>query len=815
MRERTAVPTEPRGDGRRAALPAWVAWVVVGAGTAATGTYALAPHSVVGGLAFVLVALAVPVGMVIGIGRNRPARARPWTLIAAAAVTSAIGTALRAQAQGAGLDAGLVLGHVITLASYGLIGAGLVGMLRARHRGAVDAAALIDGSLVAVSAWVMVWSFFVLPATADGADLGVQLLEGTYPTASMVIAYLSIRLALQQGHRVPALRLLTLGLTTVLAGDLAYASVDAGYLRADTAVLDAAYAFAFLCAAGAVLHPTMRVLTEPGVARERSLGAGRLAAVSTGLLAPVVAAAMRPPVALLEWVMLLGSAVVAMGLVVLRISRAVGEHVASEARLSRQANEDALTGLANRGRVLDHLDAVLLEDGHDGVAVLFVDLDRFKDVNDTWGHPVGDQLLVAVGRRLATQLRPTDVLARLGGDEFVVVATPIADPQAALSLAARLVAELEDDVDLGLCTVEVAASIGVAHADASRTGGAEDLLRDADTAMYRAKDDGGDAIVVFDASMRADVARRVDLEAALRHAVVRDELRLHYQPVVDLSTGILVGFEALVRWERSGHGLVPPLDFIPVAESTGAIVGIGAWVLQEGCRQLAEWDATLGLDGHLTMAVNVSARQLRDDGVLAVVMAALATHGIASRRLVVEITESVMVGDVAGAQGSLGALRALGIHLAADDFGTGYSSLSYLKQYPIDHVKIDRSFVAGLGTDADDDGIVTAILAMARALDLVVVAEGIETTLQRRRLTELGCDHAQGYLFARPLTAAAAGALLEAVRAGRTPWAAEAGGGGPTGRAGAGRSEPDGHAAAPRRDVGVMAANGSPERRAD
>jgi diguanylate cyclase (GGDEF)-like protein len=408
--------------------------------------------------------------------------------------------------------------------------------------------------------------------------------------------------------------------------------------------------------------------------------------------------------------------------------------------------------------------------------VLFLDLDQFKDVNDTWGHTTGDRLLVEVGRRLTPVLRPGDLLARLGGDEFVTVVTSVSGPAAAMTLAARLAAALAEPFDLGVCQVHISASIGVVHLAAGEAGTAEDMLRDADTAMYRAKDVGGDALCLFDATMRADVDRRVALEADLRHVVELDQLRLHYQPVVDLASGALIGFEALVRWERPGHGLVPPLTFISAAEDTGAIVAIGGWVLDEGCRQLAAWDADLGLDGDLSLAFNLSARQLRDSSFVDAVAAALASSGIAPGRLVVEITESVVLEEVAEVQDALVALRALGVHLAADDFGTGYSSLSYLKRHPIDHVKIDRSFVTGLGTDPDDEGIVTAILAMAKALRLTVVAEGIETETQRRRLTELGCDHAQGYLFAAPLPTAAAAALIErSVRSGWVPWDADPG----------------------------------------
>ena len=732
-------------------LPTWVAWAVVAVGSVATAVYAASPRSDVGEAAFTLVALAVPIGMVVGVRRNRPARTWPWALLGAATVASAIGASARSALTGTGVDVGALVAHAITYSGYLLIGAGLLGMLRARRPGARDLASLLDGALVAVSTWVAVWSFLVLPAVARGGDAGLQVLGGLYPTTSMVLAYLGIQLALTQAHRAPAFLLLTACLGAVLVGDLGYALVDAGYLRTDPAVLDAAYALAFLCAAGAVLHPTMRVLTERQPIRERPMGAGRLAIVSSALLAPVAAAAVRPPDDVLEWSMLLGCAVAAMVLVVLRIARAVNEHAASEARLTRQAHEDALTGLANRARALEHLTDALRGTGEDGVAVLFLDLDRFKDVNDTWGHTVGDQLLVAVGRRLGAQLRAGDLLARLGGDEFVIIAPRVSSPQAATALAVRASAELGGDVVLDVCTTEVTASIGVVHVDAGHRGVPEDLLRDADTAMYRAKGAGGAAISLFDDSMRADVARRLDLEGALRHVVERAELRLHYQPVVDLPTGALVGFEALLRWDRPGHGLVPPLDFIPVAEGTGAIVAIGAWVIDEGCRQLAAWDEQLDLDRSLTLALNLSARQLRDRAVVDVVAGALARNGIAGSRLVVEITESVMLDDVLEAQDALGELRALGVRLAADDFGTGYSSLSYLKQYPIDQVKIDRSFVSGLGS--------------------VVVAEGIETSVQRERLSELGCEHAQGYLFAPALTAVAAGALLERVTsAAWVPW---------------------------------------------
>jgi diguanylate cyclase (GGDEF)-like protein len=665
----------------------------------------------------------------------------------------------------------MVAAHAVTLSAYALIGAGVAGMVRARRAGMGDGGALLDGALVAVAGWIVVWSFLVVPAVAAGADVGAQIVNGAYPTASVVIGFLLAQLAVTQAHRAPAYRILAVALSSVLVGDVVYAAIDAGYFAVDPAVVDAAYAAAFLGAAAAALHPSMRALTDPQPVRPRAMGTGRLGAVSSALVAPIAAAAVRPPSGALQWGMLVGASVAVMALVLNRIVRAVNQHAASEARLTHQATHDALTGLANRSHLLVALDEALdaARAGGRGVAVLFLDVDRFKAVNDTWGHSVGDRLLTAVGERLLRPLRPGDVLARVGGDEFVVAAPGVGSPDAARSLAARLAAELVDELDLGVCRVRVSASVGVLHTDGLDGTTAEDLLRDADIAMYRAKEDGG-AIATFDAGMRADVARRVDLETALDRVAERDELRLFHQPVVELGSGRLVGFEALLRWERPGVGLVPPLEFIPVAEDTGAIVDIGRWVLEEGCRQLAAWDDELGLDRRLTLAVNLSARQLRDPDLVDAVAGALMRAGVAPERLVLEITESVMLEDT-GVDDVLGALRDLGVRLAADDFGTGYSSLSYLKRYPIGQVKIDRSFVAGLGVDPDDEGIVAAILAMARALDLEVVAEGIETDVQRRRLQALGCDHAQGYLFAAPLPPAAARALLERATAdGWVPW---------------------------------------------
>ncbi len=437
-------------------------------------------------------------------------------------------------------------------------------------------------------------------------------------------------------------------------------------------------------------------------------------------------------------------------LAVVGVSTDITERKLAESELARLALHDPLTDLPNRLLLVNRLDELLVrrELHGDAVVVLFIDLDRFKVINDGIGHQTGDEVLRAAAQRLAAAF-PDEFIARFGGDEFVLVhsAPTWIDTDV---LAARVHAVFERPIAVNGYELFLTASVGVSHATDHDTS--ETLLRDADSAMYEAKDGGRSRTTVFDETLRERATRRLDWENSLRHALDRTEFRLVYQPVVALSDGAPVGFEALLRWDHPTLGAVSPADFIPVAEDTGSIVEIGAWVIAEAVGQLGTWDRELGIDD-LWMTVNVSTRQLATPSLVGIIQAALTEAGIEPGRLHLEITETALILDDDRSLKTLQALRDMGVRLAIDDFGTGYSSLTYLKQLPIDVLKIDRSFVDGLGTDPNDTSIVRMILSLASALDLTAIAEGVETQLQLDALCEYGCELGQGYLWSPGLPA--------------------------------------------------------------
>jgi diguanylate cyclase (GGDEF)-like protein/PAS domain S-box-containing protein len=431
------------------------------------------------------------------------------------------------------------------------------------------------------------------------------------------------------------------------------------------------------------------------------------------------------------------------------------QRAAAVSRLSHQALHDGLTGLPNRMLLADRLNHALVRLGRhtNPVAVLFVDIDNFKVVNDSLGHDQGDRVLTIVADRLSATMRPGDTVARFGGDEFVVLCDEIRDEAEASAIAKRVEAVVGAPFSLDGRDHLVTVSIGIALTT-DRHALAADLLRDADAAMYQAKADGRACSKTFAVSMRARAVHRLDTEMALHRAITDGELRLYYQPIIDIASGRTDGVEALVRWEHPTQGTVSPDQFIPIAEETGLIIPIGEWVLGEACRQAQTWHRTYPELAHLTVSVNLSGRQINQSDLIPVVTNVLADTGLAPSSLVLEITESVLMGDAEASVVILRSLRGLGLHLSVDDFGTGYSSLSYLKKFPVDALKIDKSFVDGLGTESDDSAIVRAIISLAGSLGLSTVAEGVETPTQLKALTDLGADKAQGYLFSRPQPAA-------------------------------------------------------------
>jgi len=427
---------------------------------------------------------------------------------------------------------------------------------------------------------------------------------------------------------------------------------------------------------------------------------------------------------------------------ILKMVTDIGDRKHAEAENARLVLEDSLTGLASRALVIDRLGQLLVRHGREGglAAVLFIDLDNFKQVNDSLGHGVGDDLLCEVAERIRCAVRPQDTVGRFGGDEFVVVLDDLDGVGAAIQVAERIGEAMREPIAVDRTEIIATASIGVALTPAQDAAA---LMRDADSAMYRAKELGGARYELFDSSLRARATARLELETDLRRAVLERQFAVHYQPVVTLD-GRVVGLEALARWNHPTRGLVPPGDFIPLAESTGLIVTLGAWILDQACRDLVGWRALPGHEG-LTVAVNLSGRQLAEPGLPAIVSETLQVHGLDPAALCLEITESVLMDDTIAATTALTAIHDLGVRLAVDDFGTGYSSLLYLRRFPVDALKLDRFFVSGIDRDPQDRAIVRAVIDLAHSLNLYAVAEGVETEGQLGALSTMGCDLAQGF----------------------------------------------------------------------
>lgn len=634
-----------------------------------------------------------------------------------------------------------------------VLAAGLL-FIVSRRLGSEPVSVLVDAMIVALGAWFLIWVALVQPTLTTSSEtlLVVAIRGGTLATSALVLFTLAI-LLFGDTQRTPAVWFVASAIALTLLGDFLYAANDSGRVIISYRFSSAAYIACLFSASAAFWHPSISSLTNKGPLLPKRPIMGRLIITTLALLVPVVVLALNDPTDSQDRVVraismfILGAAVTA------RVVHSVRANAITQRELIISAQTDALTGLPNRSLMITHVTHALVNALAEGrqPTVLFIDVDRFKNINDSLGHQAGDNVLVAVAQRLQHALPQRCIVGRISGDEFVILDPSNRNSSDAMMLADHILEAFYEPLSLRQGDVFVSASIGVANYRPDITKNADDLLRHADTAMYRAKDAGRNCVAIFDESMLERVTQRLSVETALYRALERRELRLVHQPIIDIDLGDVVGFEALMRWDREDGSTVSPAEFIPIAEETGTIVPMGAWALLEALTHLRTWinEGTCRRDA--TMSVNVSPRQLHDPNFVAVVSEALMRAHVPADQLWLEVTESVMMAQPEQALEALKSLCALGVRVAIDDFGTGYSSLSLLQRFPIQCLKIDRSFVSGVAEDLGTRSLVRTIIAMGTSLGLDMVAEGVESVRQLQVLAELRCPKAQGFLISHPV----------------------------------------------------------------
>ncbi len=771
------------------------AWkYVLALGLCSVAGYLLAPGATPKDALFQAMGTASVLCILIGIRLHRPHERLGWFVLAlgVAAFTGADFLthadhlpphAARPELSGA---------HAMYLAGYLCIFAAVIRLGRdpnhSRTREDYIDAAIVSLGVLAVSSRLLMTSYVHGGAyTTEG-----RLVLLSYPILDVVLIFIVFRSLLFGVLGRPFHRILAVAFLVMSASDLVYELLALHGVDGGIAWVDAGFLVAYVLIGAAALHPSVGEAVPvnpkpaPSVYQRATNGRSRIpAVVFAGFVPPsilLVASSLGAPV---DVPVQSALCVAVFALIYLRMMWLIGritgqtseievharaleashrERDALEKDLRHLAFHDELTGLANRALLHDRVEHALAAAPRTGrsVALCFGDLDGFKTVNDTLGHHVGDGVLVRASRLLSSIVRPGDTVARLGGDEFAVLLIGIEHPDAAVDFARRIVSVLRDAPDFEGNQVGLSISVGVAYGETGKT--TEQLLSEADSAMYEAKERGKNCVEVFQPSMRSRMLERLDMTNGFRWALGRSEFFLQYQPVVSLSDRRLCGFEALVRWAHPTLGEVDPLRFIPIAEETGFIVPLGRWVLVEACEQLAAWTTHSG-DG-LSLSVNLSRRQLGSPQLADEVRTALSLSGVSPDRLILEVTESVLMEDPGRATRALAELRAMGIRIAVDDFGTGYSSLSHLQHFPVDILKIDKSFIDPLVTaDEPSSALVTTIIGLARSLGLEVIAEGIEHESQLHRLVDLGCRHGQGFLMSPPLVGREAEMLIAGYQA--------------------------------------------------
>jgi diguanylate cyclase (GGDEF)-like protein len=734
-----------------------LSWGLTGVGLALSVAVATSGSQNFSDAAYLIATIQVMVFLAISAKFNKPDKVL-WPALFVIAVASSTAQLFDGQFTNANMQAipeSLFLLVQVTLAL------GLLLIIR-RRIGNDPMSVLGDGLIVALGAWFIIWVVFLQPTFKESTTVLLNTgIQGATLAISAIVLFSLATLLFGDAARTPSVWLIAFAITFTLVGDFLYAANDSGRFQIDTEYINASYVFClFLCSA-AFVHSSISTITEHGAARTQRPLLGRLITTTAALTIPVVVA-LTEAVDQTDRIVRAISVFVLTIAVTARVIHAVRANAKTQRSLIHSAQTDALTGLPNRSLMLTHVNAALefAEQDQRHPSVLFIDVDRFKNINDSLGHQAGDNVLIAVAQRLKNALPDRCVVGRISGDEFVILDPGTRGASDAMIVADKILESFNEPLSLRQGDVFVSTSIGVATFQKHISSGADDLLRHADTAMYRAKDAGRNCVAIFDESMLERVTQRLAVETALYRALERRELRLVHQPIVDIELGDVVGFEALMRWTRDDGSIISPAEFIPIAEETGTIIPIGAWALLEALTHLRGWINEGVCSREATMSVNVSPRQLHDPNFVPVVHEALLRSHIAPDQLWLEITEGVMIAQPEQALDALNKLCALGVRVAIDDFGTGYSSLSLLQKFPIQRLKIDRSFVNGVADDLSARSLVRTIIAMGDSLGLDMVAEGVESVRQLQALAELRCAKAQGYLISHPVAPESMGATV-------------------------------------------------------
>ena len=726
-----------------------------------TAVYFVLPSTEIQDIAYQVPGMLAVAAIFVGIWLHRPTDARPWVALGVGLALSTLGDWTFVLLDRLGIEPFPSVADVFYLGGMIIVVLAIVWLGRGRFPSG-DRASLLDALIVAVGVGMLSWVFFMAPIVADETASILEIFMAlAYPLLDILMLGVLVRLVLTPGAQPMSLRLIIAAIVLFLASDFPYAILALLDTYSTGNVVDAGWQLGAAAWGAAALHPTMTRIAEPVTDKS---GAGAFSVWRLALLAG--ASLMGPAVLVIQWLNgeRIDVPVVAAGcvtlflLVILRLDGVVGslrttlnERAVLEKELEHRALHDPLTGLANRVLFHDRLSHALSR-RQGSVAVMFLDLDDFKTVNDAYGHAAGDKVLRTVADALRGATRDEDTVARLGGDEFAVLLADSPDRYESSLVAGRLLAAVQVPVHLAGYQHTVGVSIGISMG-AGGEASAESLMRDADIAMYVAKGQGKGTFTVFEPSEHHAVVRGLELRTDLDQAIKKHQFELHYQPILSLETGEIAGAEALVRWRHPTLGLLAPAEFIPLAEATGAIGPLGEWILEEALGAVPALTASSAAPGVAPryVSVNLSAVQLSDPAFATALARILRTSGVSPQQLVLEVTESAKLEqDVAA--GTLRRIRNLGVRLAIDDFGTGYAALGQLARMPFDLVKIERSFVTTVGSDPRAESLIAGIVDLARRLGVEVVAEGIEDGVQLARLREAGCAYGQGFHFAPPLT---------------------------------------------------------------